>query len=217
MLQIFISFMQVEVSHSTDIFQTLTRILFTCKLSLLLIFLLVIFHFLMLFPNHSSPWNLLRLILSQPLNNTTRFVCGDLSKPNFPSLSFLFGKRRRKHIPKKLSSVSSKNNVFRVKVLFSIFFHVKSHHIVKLNFYLQEKFSLSHCYWAFLQDTSEWASTTMMAENRQISVARGFRFYPADEELLYYYLRKKVSYEAIDFDVIKEVDLYKFEPWDLKV
>ncbi|CAN0901753.1 NAC domain-containing protein 76, partial [Linum grandiflorum] len=44
----------------------------------------------------------------------------------------------------------------------------------------------------------------------------GFRFHPTDEELLYYYLRKKVSYEAIDLDVIREVDLNKLEPWDLK-
>ncbi|CAI9112766.1 OLC1v1013257C1 [Oldenlandia corymbosa var. corymbosa] len=47
-------------------------------------------------------------------------------------------------------------------------------------------------------------------------VPPGFRFHPTDEELLYYYLRKKVSYEPIDLDVIREVDLNKLEPWDLK-
>ncbi|KAI3505342.1 hypothetical protein L1887_27437 [Cichorium endivia] len=52
--------------------------------------------------------------------------------------------------------------------------------------------------------------------NGQLSVPPGFRFHPTDEELLYYYLRKKVSYEAIDLDVIREVDLNKLEPWDLK-
>ncbi|KAF5728130.1 protein SOMBRERO-like [Tripterygium wilfordii] len=50
----------------------------------------------------------------------------------------------------------------------------------------------------------------------EVSVPPGFRFHPTDEELLYYYLRKKVSYEAIDLDVIREVDLNKLEPWDLK-
>ncbi|XP_071703692.1 protein SOMBRERO [Rutidosis leptorrhynchoides] len=50
----------------------------------------------------------------------------------------------------------------------------------------------------------------------QLSVPPGFRFHPTDEELLYYYLRKKVSYEAIDLDVIREIDLNKLEPWDLK-
>ncbi|GFZ12768.1 NAC (No Apical Meristem) domain transcriptional regulator superfamily protein [Actinidia rufa] len=52
--------------------------------------------------------------------------------------------------------------------------------------------------------------------NGQLCVPPGFRFHPTDEELLYYYLRKKVSYEAIDLDVIREVDLNKLEPWDLK-
>ena len=49
-----------------------------------------------------------------------------------------------------------------------------------------------------------------------LSVPPGFRFHPTDEELLYYYLRKTVAYEAIDLDVIREIDLNKLEPWDLK-
>lgn len=56
----------------------------------------------------------------------------------------------------------------------------------------------------------------MQGGNGQFSVPPGFRFHPTDEELLYYYLRKKVSCEAIDLDVITEVDLNKLEPWDLK-
>ena len=56
----------------------------------------------------------------------------------------------------------------------------------------------------------------MQTGNGQLSVPPGFRFHPTDEELLYYYLKKKVSYEAIDLDVIREVDLNKLEPWDLK-
>ncbi|XP_015953090.1 NAC domain-containing protein 7-like [Arachis duranensis] len=47
-------------------------------------------------------------------------------------------------------------------------------------------------------------------------VPPGFRFHPTDEELVDYYLRKKVSSRKIELDVIKDVDLYKIEPWDLQ-
>ncbi|KAF4369459.1 hypothetical protein F8388_001881 [Cannabis sativa] len=48
-------------------------------------------------------------------------------------------------------------------------------------------------------------------------VPPGFRFHPTDEELLHYYLKKKVSFQKIDMEVIREVDLNKMEPWDLQV
>ncbi|XP_027162980.1 NAC domain-containing protein 7 [Coffea eugenioides] len=47
-------------------------------------------------------------------------------------------------------------------------------------------------------------------------VPPGFRFHPTDEELVDYYLRKKINCRRIDLDVIKDVDLYKIEPWDLQ-
>ncbi|KAF2302757.1 hypothetical protein GH714_005357 [Hevea brasiliensis] len=47
----------------------------------------------------------------------------------------------------------------------------------------------------------------MKSGNGQLSVPPGFRFHPTDEELLYYYLKKKVSYEAIDLDVIREISV----------
>ncbi|GKC71679.1 NAC domain-containing protein 43-like protein [Tanacetum coccineum] len=55
-----------------------------------------------------------------------------------------------------------------------------------------------------------------MNVNGQSKVPPGFRFHPTEEELLHYYLRKKVSYEKIDLDVIREVDLNKLEPWDIQ-
>ncbi|KAJ1257810.1 hypothetical protein BS78_10G024700 [Paspalum vaginatum] len=52
--------------------------------------------------------------------------------------------------------------------------------------------------------------------NGQSVVPPGFRFHPTEEELLTYYLRKKVASERIDLDVIRDVDLNKLEPWDIQ-
>ncbi|GMI85156.1 NAC domain containing protein 20 [Hibiscus trionum] len=43
----------------------------------------------------------------------------------------------------------------------------------------------------------------------------GFRFHPTDEELVAYYLDRKISGRTIELEIIPEVDLYKCEPWDL--
>ncbi|GMJ00397.1 NAC 007, VASCULAR RELATED NAC-DOMAIN PROTEIN 4, EMBRYO DEFECTIVE 2749 [Hibiscus trionum] len=48
------------------------------------------------------------------------------------------------------------------------------------------------------------------------NVPPGFRFHPTDEELVDHYLRNKVGSKRIELDVIKDVDLYKIEPWDLQ-
>ncbi|PKA48425.1 NAC domain-containing protein 7 [Apostasia shenzhenica] len=52
--------------------------------------------------------------------------------------------------------------------------------------------------------------------NNLSHVPPGFRFHPTDEELVDYYLKKKVESRRIDVDVIKDIDLYKIEPWDLR-
>ncbi|XP_062227950.1 NAC domain-containing protein 66-like [Phragmites australis] len=52
--------------------------------------------------------------------------------------------------------------------------------------------------------------------NGQSVVPPGFRFHPTEEELLTYYLKKKVASESIDLDVIRDVDLNKLEPWDIQ-
>ncbi|RZR80676.1 hypothetical protein BHM03_00006731 [Ensete ventricosum] len=46
-------------------------------------------------------------------------------------------------------------------------------------------------------------------------LAPGFRFHPTDEELVDYYLKRKVSGRPLRTDAIAEVDLCKCEPWEL--
>lgn len=52
----------------------------------------------------------------------------------------------------------------------------------------------------------------MEAENR---LPPGFRFHPTDEELITYYLTPKVSERSFTSKAIVDVDLNKWEPWDL--
>ncbi|KAK4774257.1 hypothetical protein SAY87_029276 [Trapa incisa] len=55
-----------------------------------------------------------------------------------------------------------------------------------------------------------------MGSSSSGGVPPGFRFHPTDEELLQYYLQKKVSFQKFDMEVIREVDLNKMEPWELQ-
>ncbi|XP_059643802.1 NAC domain-containing protein 37-like [Cornus florida] len=55
-----------------------------------------------------------------------------------------------------------------------------------------------------------------MMDTMESCVPPGFRFHPTDEELVGYYLRKKVASQKIDLDVIRDIDLYRIEPWDLQ-
>ncbi|CAA7014497.1 unnamed protein product [Microthlaspi erraticum] len=43
----------------------------------------------------------------------------------------------------------------------------------------------------------------------------GFRFHPTDEELIDYYLKRKVEGLEIELEVIPVIDLYSFDPWEL--
>lgn len=43
----------------------------------------------------------------------------------------------------------------------------------------------------------------------------GFRFHPTDEELIVHYLKRKASSSPLPVSIIAEVDLYKFDPWEL--
>ncbi|XP_062186829.1 NAC domain-containing protein 58-like [Phragmites australis] len=43
----------------------------------------------------------------------------------------------------------------------------------------------------------------------------GFRFHPTDEELILHYLRNRVASAPCPVPIIADVDIYKFDPWDL--
>lgn len=54
-----------------------------------------------------------------------------------------------------------------------------------------------------------------MGRDATTSLAPGFRFHPTDEELVRYYLKRKVCNKPLRFDPISVIDIYRSEPWDL--
>ena len=52
-------------------------------------------------------------------------------------------------------------------------------------------------------------------EEEEDVVLPGFRFHPTDEELVGFYLRRKVEKKGFSIEIIKEIDIYKHDPWDL--
>ncbi|XP_002270334.1 protein FEZ [Vitis vinifera] len=43
----------------------------------------------------------------------------------------------------------------------------------------------------------------------------GFRFHPTDEELVGFYLKRKIQQKPLSIELIKQLDIYKYDPWDL--
>ncbi|XP_038680815.1 transcription factor JUNGBRUNNEN 1-like isoform X2 [Tripterygium wilfordii] len=54
-------------------------------------------------------------------------------------------------------------------------------------------------------------------DDQEEEMLPGFRFHPTDEELVGFYLRRKVDKKPISIELIKQVDIYKYDPWDLPI
>lgn len=82
---------------------------------------------------------------------------------------------------------------------------------------------LSHFYYVLLSSTLKikvlnqinMESTDSSTSSQQPQLPPGFRFHPTDEELVVHYLKKKTTSAPLPVAIIAEVDLYKFDPWEL--
>ncbi|GKU98530.1 hypothetical protein SLEP1_g11523 [Rubroshorea leprosula] len=59
------------------------------------------------------------------------------------------------------------------------------------------------------------AAAAAAATSQHPQLPPGFRFHPTDEELVIHYLKRKVASAPLPVTIITEVDLYKFDPWEL--
>ncbi|XP_021739947.1 NAC transcription factor 29-like [Chenopodium quinoa] len=55
----------------------------------------------------------------------------------------------------------------------------------------------------------------MDAKRCSSSLPPGFRFHPTDEELIIHYLKNQAMSRPCPVSIIPEVDIYKFDPWQL--
>ncbi|KAL3637874.1 hypothetical protein CASFOL_018322 [Castilleja foliolosa] len=55
----------------------------------------------------------------------------------------------------------------------------------------------------------------MNGGDQHLSLPAGFRFHPTDEELVVHYLCRRCAGQQIAVPIVAEIDLYKFDPWQL--
>lgn len=58
-------------------------------------------------------------------------------------------------------------------------------------------------------------STDSSSGSQHPKLPPGFRFHPTDEELVVHYLKRKAASAPLPVSIIADVDLYKFDPWEL--
>ncbi|KAL1821591.1 hypothetical protein DCAR_0418012 [Daucus carota subsp. sativus] len=61
----------------------------------------------------------------------------------------------------------------------------------------------------------ESTDSSTASRKQQPQLPPGFRFHPTDEELVVHYLKNKVDAAPLPAAIIAEIDLYKFDPWEL--
>ncbi|XP_025014771.1 NAC domain-containing protein 104 isoform X2 [Ricinus communis] len=54
-----------------------------------------------------------------------------------------------------------------------------------------------------------------MSGNNNVNLPPGFRFYPTEEELVVHFLQRKAALLPCHPDVIPDLDLYPYDPWEL--
>ncbi|KAJ1419914.1 NAC domain [Sesbania bispinosa] len=54
-----------------------------------------------------------------------------------------------------------------------------------------------------------------MGDSNYVNLPPGFRFYPTDEELVVHFLHRKAAFLPCHPDVIPDLELYSFDPWEL--
>ncbi|KAL4387946.1 hypothetical protein GQ457_09G008400 [Hibiscus cannabinus] len=63
--------------------------------------------------------------------------------------------------------------------------------------------------------TDDRSSSDSKDEHEHDMVMPGFRFHPTEEELVEFYLRRKVEGKRFNVDLITFLDLYRYDPWEL--
>ncbi|KAB2077965.1 hypothetical protein ES319_A06G128600v1 [Gossypium barbadense] len=59
------------------------------------------------------------------------------------------------------------------------------------------------------------SSSSSKDDHEQDMVMPGFRFHPTEEELVEFYLRRKVEGKRFNVELITFLDLYRYDPWEL--
>ncbi|GJN10651.1 hypothetical protein PR202_ga28763 [Eleusine coracana subsp. coracana] len=62
---------------------------------------------------------------------------------------------------------------------------------------------------------SSASATRHHRQEEEQQLPPGFRFHPTDEELILHYLRNRAASLPCPVPIIADVDIYKFDPWDL--